>query len=247
MNLESLIQTRKQLPPRFLLYSIAGWGKSTLAASMPEPIFIDLEDGLAGIKTTALPYVENYKTVEEYLRQLITEDHKYKTVVIDSLSGLEKLINAQVCLDNSVDSIEKIGYGRGRVFAMAYYEKIISGLELLRKKDMTIMLIAHSAVKIFNSPITDSYDKYFLTLHKTAASMITAWSDYIFFGDHKVFVTKNKEGFTEQSKGIGEGKRVIFTEERPAFVSKSRTDLPFEIDIPKKNGWNAIQKHLDKK
>lgn len=246
MNLNDLVQeNNKKQPPRVLLHSIPGWGKSTLAASAPKPIFLDLEDGLLNIDTPALPPVDTYNAAEEYIRLLIKEKHDYKIAVLDSLSVLEKLINKKVCKDNNVDSVEKIGYGKGRVFAMTYWEKIITGLDILRKKkNMIIMLLAHSTVKIFNSPIVESYDKYFLTIHKLPANFITSWTDFIFFGDHKIFVQKNKEGFKETTKGIGAGERIIYTEERPAFLAKSKKDMPYEIEIPKKNGWNAISKYL---
>jgi len=70
--------------------------------------------------------------------------------------------------------------------------------------------------------------------------MITQWADNIFFGTHKTVVTKQGEGFNQTAKGVGQGERIIYTEERPAFTAKSRMDLPFEIEIPKTNGWASI-------
>ncbi len=247
MDLNALIKTQseKKLPPRVLLYTIPGWGKSTLAASSDRPIFLDLEDGLRNIDTPALPPPETYDIVEGYIRQLINEDHNFKTIVIDSTTSLEKLIEAKVCKDNNVNSIEKIGYGKGRVYAMTYWEKIKTGLDCLRKrKNMTVFLLAHSIVKSFSSPLIESYDKYFLNLHKHPANFIISWSDYILFGDHKVYVEKIKEGFQKQSKGVGAGVRVIYTDERPGFVAKSRGNMPFTLEIPKKEGWKTIQEFI---
>jgi hypothetical protein len=213
---------------------------------MPKPVFIDIEDGLAGLDVDALPVPTRYEQVEEYIRVLINEDHPYKTVVIDTLSSLEKLIFAKVCKDFNKESIESFGYAKGYVYAMQHWNKVIDGMDVLRKKGIAPVLLAHSEIKTINDPIVDAYDKYILRLHRHPAAMITQWADNIFFGTHKTVVTKQGEGFNQTAKGIGQGERIIYTEERPAFTAKSRMDLPFEIEIPKENGWSAIAKHISK-
>jgi len=245
MNLNELVKKRQQLPPRMLFYSIAGWGKTTLASSMPSPIFLDIEDGLMGIDVPSFPVIDNYDSFEEYLRILIKEDHEYKTVVLDSTSSLEKLIWAKVCKDNNKPNIESFGYARGYTFAMTYWEKIIDGMEHLRKKGVAPVILAHSEVRTFNSPVVDPYDRYVLKLHRHPANRLTEWCDNIFFGNHRVLVKKGDDGFKQNNKGIGQGERVIYTEERPAFLAKSRMNLPFEIDIPKVDGWAEIAKHIN--
>lgn len=245
MDLKDLIKKRPQLPPRILIYTIPGWGKSTLAASMPSPIFIDIEDGLSGLDVDSFPVTTKYEQVEDYIRMLINEKHDYKTVVIDTLSSLEKLIYAKVCLDNNKPSIESFGYAKGYVYAMQHWNKLIAGMDVLRTKGMAPVLLAHSEIKTINDPIVDSYDKYILRLHKHPAAMIMQWVDNIFFGTHKTIVTKQGEGFNERAKGIGQGERILYTEERPAFTAKSRMELPFEIEIPKTNGWSAITEYMN--
>ena len=67
-----------------------------------------------------LPLAESYIDVMKALDALVNESHDYKTVVIDSLDWLETLIWKQVCSDNKVPSIEKIGYGRGYNEALVF-------------------------------------------------------------------------------------------------------------------------------
>lgn len=248
MDLKSLIQKRTaNKPPRILIYTIPGWGKSTLAATMPNPVFLDAEDGLMGIDVDAFPHITEYDQLEEYMRVLINESNGYKTVVLDTMSSIEKLVWAKVCKDGKKQNIEEFGYARGYTLAMTYWEKIIDGLEILRGKGIAPVLLAHSEVKTFNSPLVDPYDRYVLKLHKHAANRLVEWCDNIFFGDHRVTVKKDGEGFNKTSKGVGQGERVLFTEERPAFLAKSRMELPFEIEIPKINGWAAISQHMTTK
>lgn len=245
MELSKLIKSRPQLPPRFLLYSIPGWGKSTFAASMPKPIFFDLEDGLRGLKVDSFPVAKTYEEVIEYMRALIKENGGgYKTVVLDTATSLERLIFASVCKEKEVSSVDSIGYGKGRLLAIAKWEKIITGLEKLRETGLAIMVLAHSQVKTVYDPLTESYDKFMLTLDKNAANLLTEKSDNIFFGTQKVVVSEDDAGFKKVKRGLGQGERVIFTEERPGFLAKSRDDYEFQIDIPKENGWGALNKKV---
>ncbi len=246
MDLKELIKKRPHKPPRIILYTIAGWGKSTLAASMPKPIFIDLEDGLGGLDADSFPPVTDYNTVLEYMRMLINEEHNFKTVIIDTASSLERLIFAAVCAVKKVDSVDDIGYGKGRLFAIQRWEKVINGLERLREKGMCVVVLAHSQVKIFNSPIVEPYDQYQLAMDKSASQLLTGWADNVFFGTEKIIVSEQGEGFGKRSKGIGHGDRVIYTEQRPAFIAKSRLDMPYEISIPKKEGWKSVAKYFSK-
>jgi len=247
MNLNDLIQKRQQLPPRILVYTIPGWGKSSLGASMPKPIFIDAEDGLMGLEVDSFPVAKTYEDIETYIRALIEESHDYKTVILDTTSSIEKLIWEKTCRANDKPNIESFGYAKGFMLAMTYWEKIISGLEILRSKGVAPVLLSHSEVRTFNSPVVDPYDRYVLKLHKHPANRLTEWCDNIFFGNHRVIIKKEGEGFSQKSKGIGQGERVIYTEERPAFLAKSRMELPFEIDIPKIDGWAAISQHINSK
>jgi len=240
MNLKSLVKKQPKKPPRVLIYSIAGWGKSTLAASMPNPVFLDLEEGLSGLEAMSFPVPKDYDDFESQLGMLIKEDHKYKTVVIDTLSALEKLIFAKVCKEKDKNSIEDFGFARGYVFALKYWDKIIEGMNLLRAKGIAPVFLAHSEIKTINDPLKDPYDQYILRLHKHPAAAVTQWSDLLLFGTHRVTVKQSGEGLAQKGKGIGQGERVVYTETRPAFLAKSRMDLKFEIDVPKENGWAAI-------
>ena len=46
INLASLRRTAVKRPPRIFPYGIHGVGKSTFAASAPNPVYIQTEDGL---------------------------------------------------------------------------------------------------------------------------------------------------------------------------------------------------------
>jgi hypothetical protein len=78
------------------VYGNAGAGKTTLAASMPEPLIISAEGGLLSIQAADLPYIE-VKTMadlhEAYAWLTESEEAKgFQSVVIDSLSEIGEVV-----------------------------------------------------------------------------------------------------------------------------------------------------------
>jgi KaiC/GvpD/RAD55 family RecA-like ATPase len=73
----------------------SGMGKTSLAATFPKPIFIRAEDGMQAIpaskRPNALPLIASVEQLWEQLNALIHEEHDYQTVVIDSVTALERL------------------------------------------------------------------------------------------------------------------------------------------------------------
>ena len=65
------------------------------------------------------------------LAALYTEDHAFRTLVVDSVDWLEPLIHAKVCRIR-VESIEDAGYGKGYVHALDLWRQYIEGLNALR-------------------------------------------------------------------------------------------------------------------
>ena len=87
--LETIETGKSNLPPRLFIYGIEGIGKSTLAKHAPAPIFMPTEDGLREIDCAAFPVAKTVDDIENYIRALLTEQHDYKTAVIDTADWLE--------------------------------------------------------------------------------------------------------------------------------------------------------------
>lgn len=229
MNLKDLVRTGIQSkPPRIVLHGPHGIGKSTFGASAPSPIFLITEDGLTNIDVSHFDLPQNLDEVFKNMGLIINEAHEFKTFVLDTLDWLENLIWEKVCTDNNVESIESIGYGKGYGYAMAYWERFINGLERMRDKGMVCLLLAHNEIKTFSPPDSTAYDRYQIKLNKLAAAKIEEWADAVLFCNYKVYVT------TEKGKKVGKavgGKRVIYTEGKPAWKAKNRYSLPEEMEF----------------
>ncbi len=225
-----------------MLYGTHGIGKSTFAACAPKPVFIQTEDGLGEIECDKFPLTTTFDQAVQALSELYSEKHSYRTVVIDSLDWLERLIWNEVCRKRNVESIEDIGYAKGYVFALTQWREFLEGLSALRSdKGMMIVLIAHARIERFANPETDSYDRYVPRLHRLASQVLQEWCDEVLFATFKVYTKQTDEGFDrKRTQGIGTGERIVRTVERPAHMAKNRLSLPEEMPLD----WNAYAQHL---
>jgi len=233
-------------PPRILIYGAEGVGKTSFAADAPGSVFIFTEKGRGRLSLDAYPLAQSFGDVMAALRSLLSEEHAYETVVIDTVDWLEKLIWEQTCTDGGKDSIEDFGYGKGYVQALKYWAQFLDALtELHDSRGMAIILLGHAMVKTFNNPDGDNYDQYQLAMHQKAAAMLKEWVDVVGFANYEVKVRKN-EGAIDKNKGKavkihGDIPRLLHTEERPAFWAKNRYGLPPVMPL----SWEAFAEAMD--
>ncbi|MBQ6352719.1 MAG: ATP-binding protein [Lentisphaeria bacterium] len=247
MGMLEIIRTgREAKPPRIMIYGSEGVGKSTFAASAPNPIFIQTEDGLGEINCRKFPLANSLSEVLAELAALRDEPHEYLTVVIDSADWLERLIFDEVCKEFGVRSIEKAdgGYGKGYTHALTHWRKVVNLLQELRdKRGMVVILVAHAKVERFEDPENAAYDRYTPRLHKHAASLIAEWVDAVLFANKKFRVSKDgNDRAVATPIGADGGERVIRTVGSPACIAKNRFGLPGEIPLSWTAFINAYQK-----
>lgn len=188
------------------------------------------------------------------LTALASEDHDFKSLVVDSLDWLEQLIwqhTLKMRPTNEkgvpVKDISDYGYGKGFQHAIDYWMEYIRGVEFLRdKRGMRIVQVAHAEVRRFDDPTSESYDRYQIKLQKAAAEKLQENADAVLFAQAKHATTKESVGFNaEKTRAVGQGERVLFTDARPAFDAKNRFRLPFEIPMTLDAGYSALLRHID--
>lgn len=238
ISLAQLTRANTPKPPRLLVHGVAGVGKTTFAAESNSPVFVQTEDGLGTLPSTHFPLSRTFEEVIEALVALYTEDHDFKTVVIDSVDWLEPLVWAKACRDNGWNSIEDAGYGKGYIAALNLWRQYIDGLNALRDdRAMTVIQIAHTDIKRFDSPEHDPYDRYVIKLHARAAALLQEHSDGVLFANYRISPVKADVGFNKKvNRALGSGERVLYTAERPAFLAKNRYGLPETLPLD----WTAF-------
>lgn len=219
------------LPPRQVWHGVGGIGKTTLASKAKSPLFIQCEDGEGLLDITRFnpyEYPKPFDSILEFMDTLITvPDHGFWTCVVDTIDWLERIILKAVCSDNNVDSIEDIGYGKGYVYAIDYWQKFLNKCDFLRKKGINVVLLAHTEIMKFNSPEMEPYDRYELKLNKKYAPIIFEWADIVAFLNYDVTIQKDKGKFgNETTRAVGGTQRNMFFYEKPAYKAKNRYSLP---------------------
>jgi hypothetical protein len=239
-DLKSIKKNESIAAPRVMLYGVEGIGKTTFAAGAPTPIFIRTEDGLGSIKADHFPMAESADNVIEAIGSLYRQEHGFKTVVIDSLDWLETLIWREV---ESKHDAKDLAYGKGAMIAADKWRTVLDGLNALRNdKGMCVILIAHSSIKRFDSPETEPYDRYQPKLQDRSNALIREWADAVLFANYKTMIRKDDVGFNKTvARGVSTGERLLFCNERPAYMAKNRYGLPDSIPLSWDAFTNAIQ------
>lgn len=247
ISMQSLRRQKSQDPPRILLYGPEKAGKTTLAAEFPAPVFLQTEVGTGTLEIDTFGKLTTYADVIDAIGTLYQEKHDFQTVVIDSVSAFQPLIWAETGdrgddKGNKKKRIEDFGYGKGYIYALAVWQEVLDGLNLLRlERKMNVIMIAHSKVERFDDPETVSYSKYDIDLHDKARDLLKRDSDVIILLKPDVTVKTEDAGFNK-TRAIGSGGRNVWmhTDSRPAFVAGNRYDLPEKMMYERGKGFEAL-------
>jgi AAA domain len=228
MSIMSSISKPADRPVLVTICGDSGTGKTTLAATFPNPIIIRAEDGLQAIpearRPDAFPLLNTVDDLWEQLKGLINEKHDYQTLVVDSVTALERLF-VQHVVDSDPKKPKGIqqahgGYGAGRDAVSAMHARVRKAAGLLAdKRGMHTVFVAHADTARIEPPDTDAYMRYTLRLHEKSMPAYVDDVDIVGFLKLETFTTGN-DG--ERKKAISDGTRVIITYATAANVSKNR-------------------------
>lgn len=242
----------KPRPMAAVIYGPPGVGKTSFGASIPNRVFLidDKEDGISTLKASGLadkdiavlPPVSRWEDVLAVLKQLSSAQHAYKSLVIDTIGGLERLCHEYVCRESfRGDWGEKgfAGYQRGYEVALPEWRLFLNALDDCRAAGMSCVCLAHSIIKPYGNPEGDNYDRFVPDLHHKTWSLTHRWADMVLFLNY--YVETTKDGL--KAKGRGGQHRFCYCEYHAAYEAKNRCGLPAEIDMGSsgKEAWNNLR------
>ena len=224
LKLAAPVISRGILPAaaRVGIYGPEGIGKSTLAAQFPAPIFADVEGGTTHLDVARFPRPQSWPDLVAAVNWLLTENHEFKTLVLDSVDSLERLLSTEICRKANKDGLEDFGYGKGFTYLAEEFARFLTQLDRLRERGMHIVLIGHSTIRKFEAPdAAGAYDRYELKLSKQLAALSKEWVDALLFVNYVTKVTE-KDG---KQKAVGGRERLVHTTHAAAFDAKNRYGL----------------------
>ncbi|MCK9506091.1 MAG: ATP-binding protein [Porticoccaceae bacterium] len=268
-----LDQAKKAHPqaPVITIVGFPGVGKSTLAATFPNPIFVQAENATSVFETwpedkqpaffPELPSANQKRNAKpseillEQLRELATQDHPYKTVVIDAVTTLNMLFESEVIEFDGNPEATNIGeaaggYGKGYLAVANLHAKVRSACEHLRRRGIAVVFLAHSGIaKVKNRPDVEAYATWTMDMHEASRRVYIATSDAVLYLKSREFVMgsdKDKKGNVKAyGKMTSTGERLLVTasEGTIGFVdAKNRYRIPQELDVAE--GENPILPYI---
>jgi hypothetical protein len=243
------------MPARIVLYAAEKWGKTSFAAHAPKPFVLmtNQEDGFLTLKSMGLvppeaaslpEYTNRWCDLVDTVGALINEKHDFKTLVVDTGNGAERMLADAVCDEefrgNWADFAD---YGKGEQLCKPHWTGFLGRLDALRvKRGMSIIITHHTQVKTVNNPTGKDWDQHRPEGMKNLWGLTHKWADAILYGGWKVDVGRIKGEKHGDDKALAE-ERYIRAGNASAIVAGSRFNLPDEIR-PKRPGaagmWDAF-------
>jgi len=229
---------------RIVLYGTGGIGKSTLAAYLPAPLFLDVESSTEFLEVaydSELRTAPSWSMLRGKLAAIAQAPPKgVRSIVIDTASVAEELAKEHVIATRKtdkgrlVDSIEGFGWGKGWQFVYDEFNGLLADLDRIATLGVNVCLVAHEVSALVPYPAAEDFIRWEPLLYSgdkkgrgSTRERVKNWSDHVVFIGYDVHV--------EDGKGSGSGTRTIWTQELPTHIAKSRvkqTSINFSLEDP---------------
>lgn len=231
---------RKKKSICVMLYGVKGIGKSSFPLESPKPIYLGSEDN-SELDAAKFPQVKEWSDLEKCLSALLTQAHDFKTLVIDTIDNLQEIAEIEILKAETGKTMATAFGGYGKAYekmANMFLQMREKYLKPLREqKGMNIILLAHAEKVKHEDPMTvTNWDNYQTAIHKKVKPIFEDWCSAILFANYLLVRSESDQGIIYAE---GDGRRVIYTEERPSHIAKNRFNLPYQMPF-KRNGTFAL-------
>jgi hypothetical protein len=163
-------------PSKFtiLLYGEPKIGKSEACARIENALFIQTEAGLKNLEVYTTGLLTTWEDFKKVGLELVTKEHSYETVIIDTIDGLYQLCAKYICKQNGWKHESEPDFGKA--YALIKLE-LMRTLHVLSSQPFGLVLVGHAKTKELKTKVGKAYDKVTLNFSNTIEEAITSFVD----------------------------------------------------------------------
>src|SRR5262249_9186214 len=142
------------------------------------------------------PELLTWEELLSAIEALANEPHDYRSLVLDTLNGAERLAHESVCQRTYGGNWGRDGftsYNVGFETSLADSRQLLDALDRLRAtRRMSILLLAHTRITAFRNPEGNDYDRYTVDVHPKTWALTAKWCDLVLFANFVAYVDAKK-------------------------------------------------------
>ena len=238
----NIITGKVSKPQKVVVYGPEGIGKTTLAASFPDPLFIDTEGGTHHFDVKRVdPSPTSWSMLMGYVAEVVKAGPALcGTLVVDTADWAERMCLEHVCSAHGAKGIEDFGYGKGYTYVKEEFGRLLDRLSDCIGAGVNVVVCAHAQIRKFEQPDElGTYDRWELKLSKQCAPMLKEWADMVLFCNYETIIVKPDKSDGGHAKVAG-GKRVMYASHNAAWDAKNRCGLLDKMPLD----YQAIAAHV---
>ena len=232
---------KTEVAPKVMITGLSGAGKSYLAATLPDALFLDIEGGLSFLDVAKTPVTTADELMADLLELFKATKQEYKYIVIDSVDWLVNLFAAKTSGAGQGKTLEQLmesatltlnksqgGYGNGKQVLENYIRNtLVKFLNMLNRKGYGIILIAHADKKTLMDSDGTNIDRIAPKMDINSMNVFVEWCDEVFY------LKKNANGSRTL---VLDGDDNVLAKNRLGLSGEVKLDEAFDINKLLRNG-----------
>lgn len=192
-----------------MIYGAPKVGKTTFASQFDNALFLATEAGLNALDAYEAP-IQNWQDFLDSCAEIAKGQHKFKTIVIDTVDNLIKFCSDFVCKKHNITHESELDYGKGYALVKAEFLRAVTKLSLL---PYGLIFISHEKMEEIKTR-TQTFNKALPTIPNSYRQLVLGIADIILYAHT---VQQKEEG--GQVKEV----RVVHTKASESYEAGDRT------------------------
>jgi hypothetical protein len=214
--------TKTKAGCRVVLVAVNGYGKTTVGAFGPKPVFIMTPDERGYITlhdhdlVPTIPVIEpkSWPELIASIESLASDPQGRETMVLDAGAGLEYLLSRHICETRYGSDWSKSGFlawNEGPREVARVWPMLLARLMTCANRGMNVLILGHAKVSKFTNPDGADFDRYEANFGTAELWNRTRdWAEAVLFGNFRPIVdTARPEANMAKAHGKAVGQQRI--------------------------------------